>query len=230
MTTPFNGASPGRVAIVTGGSRGIGRATIRTLAARGYAVVVNYLHDQRAAESTVEEILADNGAAVAIRADVADGLDVQRLFAETTEAFGGIDVLVHAAGGRAVATPVLELDLGQFDAWCRINTRATFIVNREAARRLRDGGAIVNLWGSAAGAAVTPYGAYAATTAATDLLTRALADQLRDRDIAVNNVSLDLGTPCAPESVAKVIANLLDDDAHGATGEVVRGDDPGWRR
>jgi 3-oxoacyl-[acyl-carrier protein] reductase len=216
------------VAIVTGGSRGIGRATIRTLAARGYAVVVNYLHDQRAAESTVEEILADNGAAVAVRADVADELDVQRLFAETIEAFGGTDVLVHAAGGRAVATPVLALDLRQFDAWCRINTRATFIVNREAARQLRDGGAIVNLSGSAAGTGGAPYGAYAATTAGTDLLTRALADELRHRDITVNGVSLDLGTPCTPDSVAKVIAYLLNDGGHNYSGRVVRGDAPGW--
>ena len=89
MTTPLDGAPAGRVAIVTGGSRGVGRATVRSLASRGYAVVVNYLHDQRAAESTVEAILADNGTAVAVRADVADELDVERLFAETIEAFGG---------------------------------------------------------------------------------------------------------------------------------------------
>ena len=76
MNTALNGSPAGRVAIVTGGSRGVGRATIRRLAARGYAVVVNYLHDQCAAESTVEAILADNGNAVAVRADIADDLDV----------------------------------------------------------------------------------------------------------------------------------------------------------
>ncbi len=79
MITTLNGSPAGRVAIVTGGSRGVGRATIRRLAARGHAVVVNYLHDQRAAESTVEAILANNGNAVAVRADGADDLDVQRL-------------------------------------------------------------------------------------------------------------------------------------------------------
>ena len=83
MNTPLAGPPESRVAIVTGGSRGVGRAIARSLAVRAYAVVVNYLHDQRAAESTVEMILADNGAAVAIRADVADELDVERLFAET---------------------------------------------------------------------------------------------------------------------------------------------------
>ena len=139
------------MAIVTGGSRGVGRATVRHLAARGYAVVVNYLHDQRAAELTVEAILADNSDAMAVRADVADDLDVQRLFAETIAAFGGIDVVVHAAGSRITASPVTGAGLDEFDALVRINARATFVVNREAARHLRDGGAIVNLSSSAGG-------------------------------------------------------------------------------
>jgi NAD(P)-dependent dehydrogenase (short-subunit alcohol dehydrogenase family) len=128
-----NGFSASRVAIVTGESRGAGRATIRRLAARGCAVVVNYLHDQRAAESTVEAILARNRNAVAVRADIADDLDVKRLFAETITAFGGIDVVVHAAGNRITASGVTEVDLDEFDALLRINTRATFVVNREAA-------------------------------------------------------------------------------------------------
>ncbi len=136
MNTALNGSPAGHVAIVTGGSRGVGRATIHRLAARGYAVVVNYLHDQRAAESTVEAILANNGNAVAVRADIADDLDVKRLFAETIAAFGGIDVVVHAAGSRITASPVTEVDLDEFDALVRINTRATFVVNQEAARHL----------------------------------------------------------------------------------------------
>jgi 3-oxoacyl-[acyl-carrier protein] reductase len=111
MGIELDGPSAGRVAIVTGGSRGVGRATVRRLAASGYAVVVNYLHDQRAAESTVEAILAGNTDAVAVRADVADDLDVERLFAETIAAFGGIDVVVHAVGNRITATPLAEADL-----------------------------------------------------------------------------------------------------------------------
>ena len=189
MTTALNGSPAGRVAIVTGGSRGVGGATVRRLAARGYAVVVNYLHDQRAAESTVEAILAGNSDAVAVRADVADDLDVQRLFAETIAAFGGIDVVVHAAGSRITAIPVTEAGLDEFDALVRINTRATFVVNREAARHLRNGGAIVNLSSSAEDSSLRTYGLYAATKAATDVLTRALALELRERDITVNAVS-----------------------------------------
>src|SRR6266576_2261043 len=204
MNTALNGSPAGRVAIVTGGSRGVGRATVRLLAARGYAVVVNYLHRQRAAESTVEAILANNCDAVAIRADVADNLDVQRLFAETIAAFGGIDVVVHAAGSRIAGPPVTEVDLDEFDALVRINTRATFIVNREAARHLRSGGSIVNLSSSAEGLSLTTHGLYVSIKAATDVLTRALALELRERDITVNAVSLEVHRPCAPERVADV--------------------------
>jgi 3-oxoacyl-[acyl-carrier protein] reductase len=125
MTTALNGSPSSRVAIVTGGSRGVGGATVRRLAARGYAVVVNYLHDQRAAELTVEAILAGHSDAMAVRADVADDLDVQRLFAETIAAFGGVDVVVHTAGGHLTATPVTEVSLDEFDALVRLNTRAT---------------------------------------------------------------------------------------------------------
>jgi 3-oxoacyl-[acyl-carrier protein] reductase len=225
MTSPLNGTSAGRVAIVTGGSRGIGRATTGRLASRGYAVVVNYLHDQRAVESAVEEVLADHGAAVAVRADVVDELDVQRLFAETIEAFGGVDVVVHTVASRTAATPIAEIDLEQFDAWCRINIRATLIVNREAARWLRHGGAIVNLSSSTAGSPLPTYGACAATTAAANALTRVLALELRERDISVNTVSLALDRPCAPHRIADAIAHLLTDQGHRRTGRVIHIDE-----
>jgi len=221
MGIELDGPPAGRVAIVTGGSRGVGRATIRRLAASGYAVVVNYLHDQRAAESTVEAILAGNSDAVAVRADVADDLDVERLFAETIAAFGNIDVVVHTVGSRITATPLAEADLDEFDALVRINTRATFIVNREAARHLRNGGAIVNLSGSAEGSPPTTHGLDAAIKAATDVLTRAFALELRERDITVNAVSLEVRRPCAPGRVADMIAYLLSDHGHHLTGQVL---------
>jgi 3-oxoacyl-[acyl-carrier protein] reductase len=221
MNIAPDGSPAGGVAIVTGGSRGVGRAAISRLAASGYAVVVNYLHDQRAAESTVEAILAGNGDAVAVRADVADDLDVERLFAETAAAFGGIDVVVHTVGNRITATPLAEADLDEFDALVRINTRATFIVNREAARHVRNGGAIVNLSGSAEGPSLMTHGLYAAIKAATDVLTRALALELRERNITVNAVSLEVHRPCAPDRVADVIAYLLSDHGHHLTGQVL---------
>jgi len=229
MTTALNESPASRVAIVTGGSRGVGRATTRRLAASGYAVVVTYLHRQRAAESAVETILANNGNAVAVRADIADDLDVRRLFAETIAAFGGIDVVVHAAGSRITASPVTEADLDQFDALVRINTRATFVVNQQAARHLRNGGAIVNLSSSAEGSSLRTHGHYAATKAATDVLTRALALELRERDITVNAVSLEIDRPCAPNQVADVIAYLLSEHGHRITGQVLRVGDPRFR-
>jgi 3-oxoacyl-[acyl-carrier protein] reductase len=229
MSTALTGSPASRVAIVTGVSRGVGRATIRRLAACGCAVVVNYLHDQRAAELTVRAILAGNGNAVAVRADIADDLDVSRLFAETIAAFGGIDVVVHAAGSPVTASPLAEASLAEFDALVRSNTRATFVVNREAARHLRDGGAIVNLFGSADGSSLRAYGLYAATKAATDVLTRALAAELRERDITVNAVSLEIGGPCVPDWVADVIAYLLSERGHRITGQVLRVGDPSFR-
>jgi 3-oxoacyl-[acyl-carrier protein] reductase len=229
MNTVLNGSPAGRVAIVTGGSSGVGQATIRRLAASGYAVVVNYRNRQRAAESTVEAILANNGDAVAVRADIADDLDVQRLFAETIAAFDGIDVVVHTADSRNTAAPVTEVDLDEFDALLRTNTRATFVVNREAARRLRNGGAIVNLSSSPGGSSLRTHGVYAATKAITDVLTRALALELHERDITVNALSLEAGRPCAPDRVADVIAYLLSDQGHRLTGQVLRVGDPGSR-
>ncbi len=229
MDTALNGSPAGRVAVVTGGSRGAGRATIRHLAASGYAVVVNYLHDQCAAESTVEAVLADNGDAAAVRADIAEDLDVKRLFAETIAAFGGIDVVVHTAGSRITAAGVTDADLDEFDALMRINTRATFVVNREAARHLRSGGAIVNLSSSAEGSSLSTHGLYAATKASTDVLTRALALELHERNITVNAVSLEAGRPCAPDRVADVIAYLLSDHGHRLTGQVLRVGAPGLR-
>jgi 3-oxoacyl-[acyl-carrier protein] reductase len=209
------------VAIVTGGSRGVGGATVRRLAAVGYAVVVNYLHDQRAAESTVEAILADNGDAVAVRADIADDLDVKRLFAETIAAFGGIDVVVHAAGSRITAAPVTEASLDEFDALVRLNTRATFVVNREAARHVRNGGAIVNLSSSAEGSSLRTHGLYAASKASTNVLTQAFAVELRERDITVNAVSPAVHGPCIPDRVTDVIAYLLSEHGHRLTGQIL---------
>ena len=222
MTCALNGSLTSRVAIVTGGSRCVGGVTARRLGAQDYAVVVNYLHDQRAAELTVEAILDGHGDAMAVRADAADDLDVQRLFAETIAAFGGIDVVVHTVGGHLTATSVTKADPDEFDALVRLNTRATFVVNREAARHLRSGGAIVNLSSSAEGPSLRTHGLYAATRAMTNMLTQAFALELRERDITVNAVSPAVHGPCLPDRVADVIAYLLSEHGHRLTGQILR--------
>jgi 3-oxoacyl-[acyl-carrier protein] reductase len=222
MTTAINGWLTGRVAIVTGGSCGTGLAAAHRLAASGYAVVVSYLHRQRAADSAVEAILAAHGDAVAVRADVADDLDVQRLFAETIAAFGGVDVVVHTAGRRNNAAPLTALGLDEFDTMTRVNARATFIVNREAARHLRNGGAIVNLSCSLDGQDLRTHGACAVTSAPVDVLTRAFAMELRERNITVNAVAPEARRPADSGRVADVIALLLSDHGHRITGQVLR--------
>ena len=188
-------------------------------------MVVNYVHDQRTAESIVDAVLDGGGAAVAIRADVSDVLDVERLFGQTIETFGAVDAVVHAVRGHVAPTPLTEVALDDFDEMCRTNIRATFIVNRMAARQLRDGGAIVNLFSSVGASALPGYGGYATTTAAVDALTRVLALELRERDITVNGVSLEVDKPCAPSRVAEVVTYLLGDEGHGITGHVIHLDD-----
>ena len=121
-----------RVAVVTGGSRGIGAETVERLAGLGYAVVVDYAHDQRAAESTVEAILAGRGSAVAVRADIADELDVERLFAETIQTFGAIDAVVHTVRGRLITKTVSGVSLDEFDALFGLYDER-LSVNRQAA-------------------------------------------------------------------------------------------------
>jgi 3-oxoacyl-[acyl-carrier protein] reductase len=203
----------------------MGRETIQRLASLGYAVVVNYVHDQLTAESTVDAVLADRGAAVAIRADVSDALDVERLFDQTIETFGAVDAVVHAVRGHVAPARLTEVAFDDFDEMCATNIGATFNVNRMAARQLRTGGAIVNLFSSVAPPVLPAFGAYAATNAAVDALTRLLALELRERDITVNAVSLDVDKACAPGRVAEVVTYLLGDEGHGITGHVIHLDE-----
>jgi 3-oxoacyl-[acyl-carrier protein] reductase len=222
MGVPPDRRRNGGVAIVTGGSRGMGRETIQRLASLGYAVVVNYVHDQRAAESTVDAVLAARGAAVAVRADVSDVLDVERLFGQTIEMFGAVDAVVHAVRGHVAPAMLTEVALDDFDEMCRTNIRAAYIVNRTAARQLRSGGAIVNLFSSVDESVLPSYGGYATTTAAVAALTRVLALELRERDITVNGLSLEVDKACAPSRVAEVVTYLLGDEGHGITGHVIQ--------
>ena len=222
MIDGLDGFQRGRVVLVTGGSRSVGRTAVQRLARLGYAVVVNYLHDQPAAEATVDAVLEARGAAVAIRADVADELDVERLFAQTIETFGAVDAVVHSVPGQVVATSVMAATVDDFDEMYRTNTRAMFLVNRCAAGQVREGGAIVNVFSSAAASARPFYGVFAANSVAVEMLIHVMSLELGERDVTVNGLSLEAGKPCAPARVVDVIAYLLSGDGHGITGHIIQ--------
>lgn len=177
-----------RVAVVTGGSRGIGRETAERLAADGFAVVVNYAGNEAEADKAVAAITEKGGQAVAVRADVADESEVAALFDAAENTYGGVDVVVHAAGVMALA-PLVDLDLDALDRMHRTNIRGTFVVDQQAARRLRAGGAIINFSSSVLALAIPGYSAYAATKGAVEAVTLILAREVRGRDITVNAVA-----------------------------------------
>ncbi|MFD5075656.1 SDR family oxidoreductase [Streptomyces sp. NPDC058371] len=177
-----------RVAVVTGGSRGIGRETAERLAADGFAVVVNYAGNQAEADKAVATITENGGRAIACRADVADETEVAALFDAAETAFGGVDVVVHAAGVMTLA-PLVDTDLDALDRMHRTNIRGTFVVDQQAARRLREGGAIINFSSSVLALALPGYSGYAATKGAVEAMTLVLAREMRGRDITVNAVA-----------------------------------------
>jgi 3-oxoacyl-[acyl-carrier protein] reductase len=177
-----------RVAIVTGGSGGIGRAVAERLAADGMNVLVHYSGNPGRAKETVEAIVAAGGTAGAARADVADENEVAALFDEAERRYGGVDVVVHTAGIMRLS-PLTELDLDDLDRIHRTNIRGTFVVDQQAARRVRSGGAIINFSTSITRFALPTYAAYAASKGAVDAMTLILARELRGRDITVNAVA-----------------------------------------
>lgn len=177
-----------RVAIVTGASGGIGRAVAVRLGQAGMAVAVHYAGNRDRAEETASQIIADGGRAMVVSADVADEAQVAAMFDRVEAEFGGVDAVVNAAG-IMLLSPLTELNFDDFDRMQRTNVRGTFVVSQQAARRLRAGGAIVNLSSSVTKIALTGYTAYAATKGAVDAMTLILAKELRGRDITVNAVA-----------------------------------------
>lgn len=177
-----------RVALVTGGSGGIGRAVVDRLAADGLAVAVHHAGNRARAEAAVEAISAAGGRALAVGGDIADEQAMAAAFDEVEQAFGGLDVMVNTAG-IMVLSPIAELDLAELDRLYRTNIRGTFVVSQLAARRVRNGGAIVNFSTSVTRTQLPGYGAYVATKAAVEGMTLILARELRGRDITVNTVA-----------------------------------------
>jgi 3-oxoacyl-[acyl-carrier protein] reductase len=177
-----------KVAIVTGSSRGIGAETARCLARDGFKVVVNYASGAGPAQDVVNKIVADGGEAIAVQADVANPTAVIAMFDAAEKAFGGVDVVVNCAGVLKLAN-IADFDDETFDQTIGINLKGTFNVSREAARRLRTGGRIINFSSSVIGVRLPSYGVYIATKAAVEGLTQVLAQEMRGRSINVNAVA-----------------------------------------
>jgi 3-oxoacyl-[acyl-carrier protein] reductase len=177
-----------RTALVTGGTGGMGRVIAAKLAADGFDVAVAYAGSVDLADATVKEIAGQGRRGAAFAADIADEEAVSALFDAVEDHFGHLDVVVHTAGiNHPVA--LTDLDLADFDEIHRVNVRGTFVVDQQAARRIRDGGSIVNLSSSMVRFAPPALSVYAASKAAVDALTRILAKELRGRDITVNAVA-----------------------------------------
>jgi 3-oxoacyl-[acyl-carrier protein] reductase len=240
-----NQGSPPRVAIVTGGSRGIGRRCVERLADEGTSIVVGFGTNEAEARAAVAAAEGRGAKAVAVRADVADAREVTALFDGAVQAFGGVDVVVHAAGRLALA-PIVDLELEVLDDLLRTNVRGTFVVAQQAARRVRPGGSILNFSSSVIGRLLPGYTAYAATKGAVEAMTLILAAELGERDINVNAVApgptatemflegkddetiagfagaIPLGRIGTPTDIAEVVAFLTSPAGHWVNGQTLR--------
>jgi 3-oxoacyl-[acyl-carrier protein] reductase len=178
----------GKTALVTGGSRGIGAAIARRLAADGANVAITYAKDADAAASVVGSIGRAGGKAIAIRADSVDADAVKSAIAETVATFGGLDVLVNNAG-TAIPKKFEETTLEELDRVIAVNIRGTFLVTQSALRQMNDGGRIIMI-GSCVGERMMTPGlvAYAATKGAIKMFAQGLARELGARRITVNNI------------------------------------------
>ncbi|MBA1243221.1 SDR family oxidoreductase [Pseudomonas japonica] len=177
-----------KVALVTGASRGIGAALALRLVDEGYAVAINYARSAAEAEALVKRITDEGGRAVAIQADVSKSEDVRRLFDETENQLGKLDVLVNNAGVLKMVSLADSTD-ELYENTFNINTRGTFNTLREAARRMNDGGRIVNFSSSTVGMNLPNYSIYIASKAAVESFTKVFAQELRGRQITVNAVA-----------------------------------------
>ena len=178
----------GKTAIVTGASRGIGKAIALKLGNLGAAVAVNYGRDDDAAAATVAAIEGSGGKALAVRADMRKVAQIEMLFERTIAMFGQIDILVNNAGVR-LFKPIASVSEAEFDDIFATNVKGVFFACQLAARRMADGGRIVNISSSVTRVLLPNYGGYAATKGAVDQITRVLAKELGPRGITVNAVS-----------------------------------------
>jgi 3-oxoacyl-[acyl-carrier protein] reductase len=227
-----------KVALVTGASRGIGMAIAERLARDSFNLIVNYSENAAPAEALVRKIEDAGGQAIAVKADISDPGAVREMFDAAETAFGGIDVLVNNAGIMTLAA-IADTDDASFDRHIAVNLKGTFNTLREAAKRLRGGGRIVNFSSSVVGLLMPTYGVYVATKAAVEGLTSVLAKELRGRNITVNAVApgptaTDLFLKGKPQEVVDRMAKMAPLERLGQPGDIadvvsfLAGPDAAW--
>jgi NAD(P)-dependent dehydrogenase (short-subunit alcohol dehydrogenase family) len=235
-----------KVAIVTGASRGIGAATAKLLAQRGYAVCVNYLSTKERADKLVHEIVSHGGEAIAIKANMAIESDILAMFNEVDETLGPVSALVNNAGTNGGISEVQDIRLSTLESVFATNVFGTFITCREAIKRMKQngGGGIVNVSSEAAKFGGTKMAHYSSSKAAINTFTIALAREVAPLNIRVNTVSpgvigteihnqsppdriealvksLPMGRMGESNEVAETIAWLLSDSASYVSGSII---------
>jgi len=227
-----------RTAIITGASRGIGAAVAQRLARDGFNVVINFAANAAEAESLATRIQSAGGKALAVRADVSDPAAVRALFAEAEAAYGGIDVLVNNAGIMQLAK-IADATDEMFDRHIAVNLKGVFNCLREAAKRLRSGGRIINFSSSMLSLRQPTYGIYSASKAGVESMTYILSKELRGRNITVNVVApgptgTDLFLEGKSQELIDVFAKLSPLERLGTPDDVANavaflaGPDGGW--
>lgn len=233
----------GKNALVTASSRGIGRAIALCLADRGANVVVNYNQHPQAADDTVAAITSAGGKAIAVQADLGSTAAVERIFAEATEAFGALDIVVNNVGINLVS-PIATTDESDFDRIVAVNFKGSFLVMKHAANAVSDNGRIINISTGNTRVSMPFIGVYAATKAAVEQMGFSLARELGSRGVTVNAVlpgltdtdglrpeirehaasiieMTPLGRIGTPEDVAEVVAFLASEEARWVTGQTI---------
>ncbi len=238
----MNKTLSGKVAIVTGGSRGIGRAVTQKLSSLGASVVVNYGSDDKRAEELVEKIVDDGGVALAVKANISNVQEIERVFQATLSEYGHLDILVNNAG-IANYKVIADFSEKEFDEIFSINVKGVFFCCRQAARLMADNGSIINIGSTVTKVMLPTYGAYSATKGAVEQITKVLAKELGSRGIRVNTISpgpvdtelfrsgkseeqiahfaslAALGRIGKPEEIADMVALIVDQQSGWVTGQ-----------
>ncbi|AFY57718.1 dehydrogenase of unknown specificity, short-chain alcohol dehydrogenase like protein [Rivularia sp. PCC 7116] len=234
-----------KVAIITGSSRGIGKAIATKLASDGATVVINYSHSADKADEAVAQIKQQGGNAISLQADVGKVAEIERLFNQTVSKLGQVDILVNCAG-IVIYKPLVEFTEEEFDEIVAVNIKGTYFACQQAVKCMNEGGRIINISSSTTAMMLPTYSAYVATKGAVEQVTRVLAKEVGSRGITVNAVSpgptdtplfregkteeqinkfgdmAALGRIAEVEDIADIVAFLASDNARWITGQNIR--------